>query len=61
MYAFFGSHGLYAYDMNGKQIWKRDFNQRMKMQLQFGEGSAVVLHEGKLITVFDHRSRDCSP
>ena len=57
VYAFFGSQGLYAYDMNGKQIWKRDFNQRMKMRLQFGEGSAVVLHDGKLITVFDHQEQ----
>ena len=57
VYAFFGSQGLYAYDMNGKQVWKRDFNQRMKMRLQFGEGSAVVLHDGKLITVFDHQEQ----
>ena len=57
VYAFFGSQGLFAYDMNGKQIWKRDFNQRMKMRLQFGEGTAVVLHEDKLITVFDHQEQ----
>jgi outer membrane protein assembly factor BamB len=57
VYAFFGSQGLFAYDMNGKQVWKRDFNQRMKMRLQFGEGAAVVLHEDKLITVFDHQEQ----
>ena len=57
VYAFFGSQGLYAYDVNGQQIWKRDFNQRMKMRLQFGEGTAVVLHEDKLITVFDHQEQ----
>ncbi len=57
VYAFFGSQGLFAYDMSGKQIWKRDFKQRMKMRLQFGEGAAVVLHEGKLITVFDHQEQ----
>jgi outer membrane protein assembly factor BamB len=57
VYAFFGSQGLFAYDMNGRQVWKRDFNQRMKMRLQFGEGAAVVLHEGKLITVFDHQEQ----
>lgn len=55
VYAFFGSRGLYAYDMNGKLLWKRDFGQEMKMRLQFGEGAALVLHEGKLITVFDHQ------
>jgi outer membrane protein assembly factor BamB len=57
VYAFFGSQGLYAYDMNGALVWKRDFNQKMKMRLQFGEGAAVVLHEGKLITVFDHQEQ----
>ncbi len=57
VYAFFGSQGLFAYDMEGKPIWKRDFNQRMKMRLGFGEGAAVVLHEGKLITVFDHQEQ----
>jgi outer membrane protein assembly factor BamB len=29
----------------------------MKMRLQFGEGTAVVLHEDKLITVFDHQEQ----
>ncbi len=57
VYAFFGSQGLFAYDMNGKQVWKRDFNQKMKMRLQFGEGAAAVLHDGKLITVFDHQEQ----
>jgi outer membrane protein assembly factor BamB len=55
LYAFFGSRGLYAYDMSGKQLWKKDFGQQMKMRLQFGEGTALVLHDGKLITVFDHQ------
>ena len=55
VYAFFGSRGLFAYDMNGKQVWKKDFGVQMKMRLQFGEGAAVVLHDGKLITVFDHQ------
>lgn len=55
VYAFFGSRGLYAYDMNGKQLWKKDFGQQMKMRLQFGEGAALILHDGKLITVFDHQ------
>jgi outer membrane protein assembly factor BamB len=57
VYAFFGSRGLYAYDFNGKQVWKKDFGQQMKMRLQFGEGAAVVLHDGKLITVFDHQEQ----
>jgi outer membrane protein assembly factor BamB len=55
LYAFFGSRGLYAYDLAGRQIWKKDFGQQMKMRLQFGEGAALILHDGKLITIFDHQ------
>jgi outer membrane protein assembly factor BamB len=54
VYAFFGSRGLFAFDIHGKEIWKKDFNVQMNMRLQFGEGSAVVLSDGRLFTLFDH-------
>ena len=54
VYAFFGSRGLFAYDIHGKEIWKKDFSVPMNMRLQFGEGSAVVLNDGRLYTLFDH-------
>ncbi|MBL8292795.1 MAG: PQQ-binding-like beta-propeller repeat protein [Bryobacterales bacterium] len=55
VYAFFGSRGLYAYDLDGKQMWKKEFPP-MRMRLQFGEGTAVVLHEDKLILSCDQES-----
>ena len=55
VYASFGSRGLYAYDLNGTLIWKKDFGIRMKMRLQFGEGAATVLHGDRLFAIFDHQ------
>jgi outer membrane protein assembly factor BamB len=55
VYASFGSRGLYAYDLDGTLIWKKDFGIRMKMRLQFGEGAATVLHGDRLFAIFDHQ------
>jgi outer membrane protein assembly factor BamB len=52
LYAFFGSRGLYTYDLDGKLIWKKDF-QPMRMRLQFGEGVAPVIDGNTLYLKFD--------
>jgi outer membrane protein assembly factor BamB len=54
VYAFFGSRGMYCYDMGGKLIWQKDFGVQMKMRNGFGEGMAPVVSEDKLILVFDY-------
>jgi outer membrane protein assembly factor BamB len=54
VYAFFGSRGMYCYDMDGKLIWEKDFNVQMKMIMAFGEGMGPVLSGDKLILVFDY-------
>jgi outer membrane protein assembly factor BamB len=54
LFAFFGSRGLYAYDVDGNELWKKDFGVQMRMHLQFGEGSAVVLEGDRLLVLFDH-------
>lgn len=56
VYAFFGSRGVYCYDLNGKPIWQKDFNVKMQMHLQFGEGTAAVLEGDKLLLNFDHKA-----
>lgn len=55
VYAFFGSRGVYCYDVDGKLIWEKDFGVQMQMHLQFGEGTAAVLEGDKLILNFDHK------
>ncbi len=54
VYAFFGSRGIYCYDLNGSLIWEKDFGVQMKIRLQFGEGTAPVLSGDRLILNFDH-------
>lgn len=56
LYAFFGSRGLYAYDFAGKLLWKKDFGVKMRMRNAFGEGVAPVVHDGKIILVFDQEA-----
>ena len=55
VYAFFGSRGLYAYDLDGKLVWKKE-SPPMRMRNQFGEGTAAVLYEDKLILSCDQES-----
>ena len=52
LYAFFGSRGIYCYDLNGKLIWEKQF-QPMRMRLGFGEGVATVLDGNALYLKFD--------
>jgi outer membrane protein assembly factor BamB len=54
VFAFFGSRGLYAYDMNGQLLWQKDFGVRMRMDMAFGEGTPLTLHDGRLLLHFDH-------
>jgi outer membrane protein assembly factor BamB len=54
VYAFFGSRGMYCYDMQGNLVWKKDFGIQMRMRMAFGEGMAPVLSGDRLILVFDH-------
>ena len=54
VYAFFGSRGLFAYDMSGTLAWKKDFGVQMRMDLAFGEGTPLTLHDGRLLLHFDH-------
>jgi outer membrane protein assembly factor BamB len=54
VYASFGSRGIYCYDLDGKLIWQKDFNVKMKMRAAFGEGLGPVLSGDRLILVYDH-------
>ncbi len=54
VFAFFGSRGLYAYDLNGALLWQKDFGVQMRMDMAFGEGTPLTLHDGRLLLHFDH-------
>jgi outer membrane protein assembly factor BamB len=56
--AFFGSEGLYAYDMKGTQVWKKDFGLLdsgffMVPEAQWGFASSPVIHGDRVIVQVD--------
>jgi outer membrane protein assembly factor BamB len=54
IYAYFGSHGLFALNMEGDLLWERDLGPMEKV-MSFGEGSSPVLYKDKLIILRDHQ------
>ena len=53
LFAFFGSWGLYAYDLNGTLQWEVDLGTRL-MRNAFGEGTTPALHGDTLVVTWDH-------
>ncbi|HJN44991.1 MAG: PQQ-binding-like beta-propeller repeat protein [Vicinamibacterales bacterium] len=53
LFAFFGSWGLYAYDMDGNPLWEVDLGTRV-MRNAFGEGTTPALHGNTLVVTWDH-------
>jgi outer membrane protein assembly factor BamB len=53
VYAYFGMHGLYAYDLDGNEVWKRDLGVH-KMLMSWGTGSSPALDSGRLFILCDN-------
>jgi outer membrane protein assembly factor BamB len=53
LFAYFESFGLYAFDMDGKLLWEKDFGDK-RMRNEFGEGSTPGLYGNRLVVVWDH-------
>ncbi|MEO2197834.1 MAG: PQQ-binding-like beta-propeller repeat protein [bacterium] len=51
--AFFGSRGLYCYDLDGDPLWDTDLGD-MRIRMGFGEGASPVLYQDRLIVLWDH-------
>ena len=56
VYAYFGSRGLYCYDLDGNLIWQKDLGD-MNKRLGFGEGSSPALHGNRLVIIWDHEGQ----
>jgi outer membrane protein assembly factor BamB len=56
LYVFFGSRGVFCYDLDGKLIWEKDLGVKLRMRNEFGEGTAVVLHGDTLILNCDQEA-----
>jgi outer membrane protein assembly factor BamB len=53
LYAFFGSRGLFCYDLDGNPEWSQNFGE-MRIAMGFGEGSSPALYGDKVIVNWDH-------
>jgi outer membrane protein assembly factor BamB len=58
LYAYFGSHGLYCYDLDGKLVWEQDLG-KMRIKMGFGEGSSPALYHDTLIVNRDNEDNSC--
>ena len=56
VFAFFGSRGLYALDMDGKVVWEVDLGD-MQIFHGHGEGSSPALHGETLVVNWDHQGQ----
>ena len=53
VYAYFGSRGLFCFDMQGNLQWEKDLGD-MTIKRSFGEGSSPVLYGDTLVLNWDH-------
>ena len=56
LWVWFGSAGLYCYDLNGKSLWKKQLGE-VRMGALLGEGCSPVHHAGRLVLVRDSRQQ----
>jgi len=56
VYAYFGSRGLYCYDMKGNLRWEKDLGD-MRIMARLGEGSSPVLYKDKIVVKWDHQGQ----
>jgi outer membrane protein assembly factor BamB len=56
VYAYFGMHGVYCYDLSGKFVWKADIGS-FPMAMGFGTGSSPALFGGRLFIQCDNERK----
>jgi outer membrane protein assembly factor BamB len=57
LFASFGSHGIYCYDLKGNLVWENDLGD-MRTRNSFGEGASPALHGDTLVVNWDHEGED---
>jgi outer membrane protein assembly factor BamB len=56
VYAYFGMHGLFCYDLTGKKVWKKDLGP-FKMMMGWGTGSSPALDGDRLFILCDNEEK----
>lgn len=57
LFVFFGSRGLYCYDLDGSLKWQQDLGD-MRTIMGFGEGASPALRGDVLVVNWDHEGED---
>jgi outer membrane protein assembly factor BamB len=58
VFAYFGSRGLYCYDLAGNLQWSQDLG-KMRVAMGFGEGSSPALYKDTLVVNWDNEDGSC--
>ena len=53
LFCWFGSAGMYCFDLEGNLLWERDLGEA-SISSSLGEGSSPVVHQNRLVVVRDH-------
>jgi outer membrane protein assembly factor BamB len=56
VYAYFGAHGLYCYDLKGEKIWEKDLGH-YEMKMGYGSGSSPTLDGDRLFIQCDNEEK----
>ena len=56
LYCWFGSAGLFCYDLEGNKVWERNLGE-VKIGASLGEGCSPVLYKEKLVILRDNREQ----
>ena len=56
LYVWFGSIGLFCFDLEGELLWNRDLGP-VSTRRSFGEGTSPVVHKGRLVINRDHEGQ----
>ncbi|MBI5394596.1 MAG: PQQ-binding-like beta-propeller repeat protein [Verrucomicrobia bacterium] len=55
--AYFGSNGLFCYDLTGRLLWQKDLG-RQRTRYGYGEGASPALHGHTVVILWDHEGED---
>lgn len=53
LYAYFGMHGIYCFDLDGKQLWTKDLGS-FPMMAGWGTAASPAAHDGRVFVQVDN-------
>ena len=56
LYAFFGSQGLYCFDLDGNLKWEKDLGD-LNIKSSWGEGSSPTIYGNTMVINWDHQGQ----